>query len=139
MTYYTNRPFFVKFLCLFTFLTSGQVILRTMHLLPERQSTIQAYAGHPVLIQQMAVIQAVLALVAAFFLWGMSKLAAQLYLISFFTSIVLAIYLLFISPSSSATQSRLHPATLIVALCIGFIFEGGRCWYAWWVTNVRPL
>jgi len=110
-----------------------------MHLLPERQSTIQAYAGHPVLMPQMAMIQAGLALVAAFFLWGMSKLAAQLFFISLFISTVLAMYLLFISPTTSAMQSRQHPVMLVVALCIGLIFEGGRCWYAWWVTYVRPL
>jgi hypothetical protein len=85
-------------------------------------------------------VEALLVIVAAFFLWKMSKLAPGLFLIEFVISAVAALYLVYISPSKGTAQLRQHDNKVIVfGLCLAFTLEIFRLWYAWWVTSDRHL
>ena len=135
-----KRPLLLKLICLVTFLTSGPVLLRSLHMLPESHSMQLAYSQRPVLLPALAIVQSIILLMAAFKLWGMSRLAAKLFLAEVVIATTFAVYLTFISPSSYQVNLLQHSKVVVVfGLCFSFTLEIFRCWYAWWVTYRRPL
>lgn len=138
--YYTNRPLLLKLICILTFLTSGHVLLRTLHVFPFSHSMQLAYAERPILLPALAVVQSIILLLAAFLLWGMSQLAPKLFIVEAAISTIFAVYATFISPTSTQANLLQHSKMVVVfGICFALTLEIFRCWYAWWVTYRRPL
>jgi hypothetical protein len=133
-------PYFAKFICLLTWLSSGMTLLRNLRVVPMRASMLNAYSERPILLPVLEVVKAIIVIVAAFFLWKMSKLAPKLFLVEFGVSAVAAVYLTYISPSKTALYIRQHDnKAVIFALFLAFTLEIVRLSYAWWVTSDRHL
>jgi hypothetical protein len=99
-----------------------------------------AYSERPILLPALAIVQSIILLSAAALLWGMSRLAPKLFLVEAVIAAVFAVYLGFISPSSSELNLLEHSRIAVVlGLCFAFTIEVFRCWYAWWVTYRGPL
>jgi hypothetical protein len=101
---------------------------------------LTAYSERPILLPVLEGVKAIITIVAAFFLWKMSKLAPKLFLVEFGFSAVAAVYLTYISPSKTELFIRQYDnRAVIFALCLAFTLEILRLSYAWWVTSDRHL
>jgi hypothetical protein len=131
-----RRPLLATVICAFFIVISGKTLLRAFHLLPPL-AAFSELTDHLLLRHVLRIVEPVLNLLGAIYLWQMRPFAAVLFAAEAIVSTLAALYLTFIDPSERMQVLKAnHHATLFVALAVAFEFA--LTVYVWRITT-KPL
>jgi hypothetical protein len=128
-----KRPMLASVICVVTVLVSVQMLLRTMHLMPALPSRFQP-RDHLALHEALRVIEPVLNILGAAYLWRMRHVAWVLFAVEAFVVMLAGLYLGYISPSGHMRDLiAVHHETAVYACSL--IFELALTIYVWRITT----
>jgi len=130
-----KRPALASAICVVIVITSGPTLLRALHLIPPLTS-FPPPTDHVLLHHVLKVVEPVLNLLGAIFLWQMRPLATILFAAEAIVVILSGLYLAFIVPSERMLTLRASRHETVIYLLI-VAFECAFTFYVWRIT-ARP-
>jgi hypothetical protein len=130
-----KRPVLASVICIVAVITSGPTLLRALHLIPPLTS-FPAPTDHVLLHHVLTIVEPVLNLLGAIFLWQMRPVATILFAAEAIVLILSGLYLAFIDPSERMLTLRASRHETVIYLLI-VAFECALIFCVWRITP-RP-
>jgi hypothetical protein len=129
-----KRPLLASVICVITVIGSGPTLLRALHLIPPLTS-FPAPTDHVLLHHVLKIVEPMLNLVGAIFLWQMRPLSVILFAAEAIVVILSGLYLAFIDPSGRMLTLRASRHETVIYLLI-VAFECAFTFYVWRITAI---
>jgi hypothetical protein len=130
-----ERTLLTSVICIGTVVISGHTLLRGLHLIPSLAS-FPAPTDHVLLHSVLKIVEPVLNLLGAIYLWQMRPVATILFAAEAIVVFLSGLYLGFIDPSERMlTLQASHHETVIYLLIVAF--ECAFTFYVWRITARR--
>jgi len=129
-----KRPVLASAICIVTVIVSGPTLLRALHLIPPLAS-FPGPTDHVLLHHVLKIVEPVLNLLGAIFLWQMSPVATILFAAEAIVVILSGLYLGFIDPSERMLTLRASRHETVIYLLI-VAFECAFTFYVWHITAI---
>jgi hypothetical protein len=128
-----KRPLLATIICAVTIVISGKTLLRAFHLLPPLTSFPEP-TDHLLLRHVLKIVEPVLNLIGAVYLWQMKPFATTLFAAEAVLLTIVGFYLNFIDPSPH-TRSHLVERLSTPVYLLMVAFEFGLTVYVWRITS----
>jgi hypothetical protein len=131
-----KRPLLASVICVGTVIVSGQTLMRGLHLIPPL-TLIPPSPDHIAVHSVLKILEPVLNLLGAIYLWQMRPLATILFAAETIVIMLSGLYLGFISPGEHMLALRFARPEMIISLyLLAVAFDFALTIYVWRITAI---